>query len=151
MSTLPIVGSGGIIRAPSDKSSGAYSSLSAGYNKLVFPVAYRIKEGSAWRHYTGITIQNVDPENTISVHLEWMGSDGDPVLEFDDDEIPPFTSHGYNTRYNTDQAYANLGTNWQGTVVVTTDSPLGIAGVILNQSTLVGYGYISQYNGVTVH
>jgi hypothetical protein len=147
-STYPIVGSCGITRAPGGQLAAAYYGLARGYSRLVFPVAYRVKEESAWRHYSGIGIQNVDPENAISVHLEWMGSDGEVLLEFDDDTIPPYATHGYNTRYSDDQAYGDLGDSWRGTVIVTTDSPLGIAGVILNQATLADYQYVSQYNGV---
>ena len=147
-STHPIVGVCNLTRAPSDGLSGAYAGVSSGAKKLVFPVGYRVKEGTAWRDYTGMGIQNLDPENQITVHLSWRDSEGESKLTFTD-TIPAYGAHGYNTRYG-GAAYEALGENWKGTVVVTTTSAAGIAGVIGNTAKTPDYMYLSQYNGIPV-
>jgi len=147
-STHPIVGCGSIVRVPSGRAAGGHYGFSEGYQKLVFPVAYRVKEGDAWRQWAGVSVQNVDPNNEITIHVQWMDSDGDVLLGFTDD-VPPYASGGYNTRYS-GGAYEALGDNWKGTVVVTTTSSAGIAGLILNQTVMPTYRYIAQYNGIPV-
>ncbi len=145
-STYPIVGSCRLVRAPSSKLAAAYQGFSGGYDKLVFPVGYRVKEGSAWRQYTSLQVQNLDPENEITVNLQWILPNGTVEVEFDDD-IPAYASHGYNTKYGAG-TYDDLGVDWKGTIVVTTTSPVGIGAVILNLSTMAGYQYISHYDGI---
>ncbi len=149
-STHPIIGSHGVMRAPSYGLSAAYAGASSGSQKLVLPVAYRVKDGSDWREYTGICIQNLDPDNEITVHLQWFDSDGNLLLKFEDESIAPYAAHGYNTRYGDEGTYGDLGTNWKGTVVVTTTNPVGIAGVLLNTTSMPHYVYITEYNGIPV-
>ncbi len=149
-STYPIIGSHGVTRAPSYGLSAAYAGVSSGSQKLVFPVAYRVKDGSAWRKDTGVCIQNLDPDNEVTVYVQWFDSDGQVLLEFEDTPIPPYAAHGYNTRYGDPQVYGSLGTDWEGTVVVTTTNPVGIAGALLNTTTMPTYMYISAYNGIPV-
>jgi hypothetical protein len=148
-STQSIVGSCTLQRAPGGGMSGGHYAPADGHARLAFPLVYRIKEGATWRYYSGISIQNVDPENEITVHLAWMDADGTVLLEFDDD-IAAYASHGYNTSYGDEEVYGDLGANWTGTVVVSTDSPSGIAGIITNQADLAEYQYLTQYNGVPI-
>jgi hypothetical protein len=145
-STHPIAGSGAIVRAPGGGVSGGHYGFSEGHQKLVFPVAYRVKDGAAWRQWAGVGIQNVDPNNEITIYVQWMDSDGEVLLSFSDN-VPPYASVGYNTRYS-GGAYEALGDNWKGTVVVTTTSTAGIAGLILNQTVMPTYMYVAQYNGI---
>jgi hypothetical protein len=146
-SNHPIVGVCEMTRVPGGGMSAAYSGVSSGSQKLVFPLGYRVKEGTAWRQYSGLNIQNLDGDEQVSVHLEWMDSDGDVLLEFND-TIPAYATHGYNTRYSSDQDYDGLGTSWTGTVVVSTESDAGLAGFTGNTAKLTDYLYLTQYNGI---
>ncbi len=149
-STHPIVGSCSGIRVPYDGLSAAYTGVPGGSSKLVFPVAYRVKAGTAWRKYSGVVVQNVDPENEITIYTHWFQAGGEEYIEIISD-IPANGSHGYNTRYG-DHAgtLAGLGNDWSGTVVVTTTSPLGMAAVAHNTIKYPDYAYLTNYNGLPV-
>jgi len=149
-STHPIVGSCSGVRYPYDGLSAAYTGVPGGSSKLVFPVAYRVKAGTAWRKYSGVVVQNVDPENEITVYTHWVHADGDQHIEIISD-IAANGSHGYNTRYGDHAAaLSTLGDDWSGTVVVTTTSPLGIAVMAHNTIKYPDYAYLTNYNGVAV-
>jgi hypothetical protein len=147
-STHPIVGSGSIVRAPSGGVSGGHYGYSEGYQRLVFPVAYRVNDEGAWGQWSGVGVQNVDPDNQITVYFQWLDSAGNVLLN-SYANVPPYAAGGYNTRYSGD-AFEALGDDWTGTVVVTTTSPAGVAGLILNQTLTPGYMYIAQYNGIPI-
>ncbi len=149
-STHPIVGSCSGIRVPYDGLSAAYTGVPGGSSKLVFPVAYRVKAGTAWRKYSGVVVQNVDPANEITVYAHWFHANGDQHIQIISD-IAANGSHGYNTRYG-DHAgtLADLGNDWSGTVVVTTTSPLGIAVVAHSTIKYTEYAYLTNYNGLPV-
>jgi hypothetical protein len=147
-STHPIVGSGSIVRAPSGGVSGGHYGFSEGYQTLVFPVAYRLKDGATWRRWSGVGVQNVDPNNEITVHVYWLDPDGTEKA-YITDTVKPYASGGYSTKTD-DPPYNLFGADWTGTVVVTTTSPAGVAGLILNQTVMPDYMYISQYNGIPV-
>jgi len=57
-------------------------------------------------------------------------------------------SYGYNTR-DGDHAPAlgDLGSNWSGTVVVTTTSALRIAAMVHSSVKYPNYAYLTNYNG----
>jgi len=156
-STYPIVGSCSGIRVPLNGVSSAYTAVTEGSSELAFPIAYRVKEGSTWRMYSGVVIQNPDPENEITVHVRWFYYDQQEefqTIEFDDD-IPANGSHGYNTRYGgqTPGGAATLEPledTWSGTVVVTTTSPLGITGLAHNTAKYTTSKWMTNYNGIPV-
>jgi len=152
-STEPILGTCNLIRGPSTLAA-SYNGVPGGVGEVVFPVAYRTKSGSSWTGYSGVIVQNLDPEDQITVCTDWRDQDGDSLLDFCD-QIAANARHGYNTRYGGDtpggkDAYNPLGEEWTGSVVVTTTSSAGIAALV--ESTISGadYTYFMQYNGVVV-
>jgi hypothetical protein len=147
-STHPIVGVSSFGRAPYGGLAAAHYGFSRGYSKLVFPVTYRVKEGEVWRQWTGINIQNVDPENEITVYVQWLDPDGTELAEIVDN-VPSYASGGYSTKTDA-EPYDEFGPDWKGTVVVTTTSPLGIAGVVGNFTTMADYAYIYHYDGIPI-
>lgn len=149
-STQPIVGSATLSRNPYNKLSAAYTGVPGGSSKLVFPVAYRVKDGSAWRQYSGVVVQNVEPDNEIDLWSYWYYDEGTKVITITA-SIDPSGVHAFNTRYG-DHAttLGTLGEDWTGTVVVTTTSPLGIAAVVHNTITYPDYAYLTNYNGIPV-
>lgn len=145
-STNPIVGSCTVVRYPSGGSAGTYNGLSSGSSTLMYPVAYRAKSGGKWVNYSSVVVQNMDPDNPITVYHQWLNSDGTLGVAFTDN-IPAKSSHGYSTRYGTfAPTLAPLGNSWAGTVVISTTSSPGISGVVLNTTQGTGYMYLSEYN-----
>ena len=103
-----------------------------------------------WTGYSGVVVQNLDPENAAAVHLKYMRADGTIALEFDD-TIPAYASHGYNTRYDADvptSVFNVLGENWAGPVIVTTDNPVGIVAISQDEVQGTGYLYHMMYDGL---
>lgn len=147
-STHPFLGTCTLVRGPK-KLAASYNGVSGGASTVVFPVAYRTKNGSTWTGYTGVIVLNLDPENEITIHTQWL-TNGSPTVTFTD-TIPPNTPRGYNTRYG-DHAttLADLGDDWSGTVIVTTTNPAGIGGLVNNTIKGSDYMYTMQYNGLPV-
>jgi hypothetical protein len=151
-SDYPIVGVCGLVRVPLDQLAGAYTGAPEGSTELVFPVVYRVVDGGAWRKYSGLVVQNVDPENDIDIWTYWRyGPEPQERIEIYVADIPAKGAHGFNTRYGDhagDLSY--LGNDWAGTVVVTTTSPLGVAGMVHSTITYPGYAYLTNYDGLPV-
>ena len=104
----------------------------------------------AWRKYSGISVQNPDPENEITIHTYWYRTSSTDFIHISAD-IPPNGYEGFNTRYGDyAAALSALGDNWYRTVVITTASPLGIAAVATSQFTYPDYAYMYSYNGIPV-
>jgi len=111
---------------------------------------YRTKNGAAWTGYSGLIVQNLDPDNEADVHVKFLKSDGTVGVEFDD-TIPANSSHGYNTRYNAAvpaSTFNVLGNNWSGPAIITTDNPVGIVGITQDHVKGSGYIYHAMYNGL---
>jgi hypothetical protein len=155
-STDAIVGVDTIIRWP-DRGGGvaaSYSGLPGGFSELTYPVLYRVKSGSKWLSFSGLVVQNLDPDDAVVVHHEWRDSDGTVKVTFDD-TIPANSSHGYNTRYDADtpggaSTYNVLGDSWSGTATISTTSPDGIIGIVHNTfQNYPSWIYLSSYNAVS--
>ncbi|HJX38651.1 MAG TPA: hypothetical protein VJ714_08620, partial [Anaerolineae bacterium] len=149
--TSPILGVCNLVRGPTYLASW-HNGVPGGAGTLVFPVAYRTKNGSAWTGYSGVVVHNLDAQNEITVCTNWYGQEGDLMVDFCD-EIPANACHGYNTRYGGDapegaDTFNPLGTEWTGTVVVTTTSPSGIAALVENNIAGADYAYLMDYNGI---
>ena len=149
-STDPIVAVCSTIRVPLGGLAGSHEGFPGGADKLIFPRLYRTKNGPAWTGYSGLVIQNLDPNNSADVHVEFLNSDGSIGVQFDD-TIPANASHGYNTRYDADvpaSTFTALGTNWSGPAIITTDNTVGIVGVSQDHIAGTGYLYHTMYNGL---
>ena len=149
-STDPIVAACSTIRVPLGGLAGSYQGSPGGSGKLIFPRLYRTKNGGAWTGYSGLIVQNLDPDNSADVHVEFLDSDGTLGVQFDD-TIPANASHGYNTRYDADQPagiFNGLGTNWSGSAIITTDNVVGIVGITQDHVAGVGYLYHMMYDGL---
>jgi len=150
-STNPIAGVGRVVRVLSGGMAGEYNAVPGGSDSLVYPVLYRLKSGSAWRGYSSLFVQNLDPDDAIVATVKYLNSNGTVALQFDDN-IPANTTHSYNTRYGGDvpggtAAYFNpLGDNWAGPIIVTTTSPDGIIGAVSNHTLGTGYIYLGTDN-----
>jgi len=149
-STDPIVGVCSTIRKPSGGLAGTYQGVPGGASTQIFPRLYRTKNGAAWTGYSGLIVQNLDPDNEADVHVKFLKSDGTVGVEFDD-TIPANSSHGYNTRYNAAvpaSTFNVLGNNWSGPAIITTDNPVGIVGITQDHVKGSGYIYHAMYNGL---
>jgi hypothetical protein len=151
-STHPIAGTGRVIRYPSYGLAGAYQGVpsSASSNSLSYPVAYRVINGNAWVGYSSLFVQNLDTDNAITVHVQYLNPDGTVGVEFDDD-IPANATHPYNTRFGGETpdgaaTFEPLGTSWRGPIIVTTTSPEGILGMVNNHTLGSGYIYLGLDN-----
>ena len=150
-STMPIAGISGLVRAASGGLAGGYQAVPAGSDRLVFPVAYRVKSGTTWLNESALAVSNLDGASEVTITLKFMNSDGTVGVQFDD-TIPAASLHAYNTRYggNTPSGAATfdpLGDSWAGTIIVTTEDPSGeIAGVVTNQTSGSGYTYLTSGN-----
>jgi hypothetical protein len=151
-SDYPIVGVCSLVRVPLDGLFGAYTGAPEGSTELVFPVVYRVKDGGAWRKYSGLVVQNVDPENEIDIWTYWRyGSEPQERIEIHVADIPAKGAQGFNTRYGEHAGtLGSLGDDWVGTVVVTTTSPLGVAGMVHSTITYPDYAYLTNYDGLPV-
>ncbi|NIN66162.1 MAG: hypothetical protein GTO63_16005 [Anaerolineae bacterium] len=148
-STEPIVGLSTVLR---EGVAGASQGLPYGSGTLVYPVLYRTKGGGQWTGYSAVVVQNLDPDDAITVHAQFLNSDGTVGVEFDAD-IPANSAHSYNTRLGAQTpggagTYSPLGTSWVGTAIVSTTSPDGIVGMVQNTMKGSGYGYMTNYNPV---
>jgi len=147
----PIVGVCSTIRVPSDGLAGSYQGFPEGSGKLVFPRLYRTKNGTFWTGYSGMVVQNLDPDDAVDVHVEFLNADGTLGVQFDDN-IPANSSHGYNTRFDADvpaSTFNPLGDNWSGAAIITTASADGIVGITQDHVRGTGYIYHAMYNGLT--
>ncbi len=86
------------------------------------------------------------------MNTTWYHSDGSVAVQFQD-TIPANSSHGYNTRYDAETPGGNstldpLGTNWAGTVIISTTSPSGIIGISQDHVRGSGYLYHAEYNAM---
>jgi hypothetical protein len=150
-STMPIAGISGLVRAASGGLAGGYQAVPIGSDRLVFPVAYRVKSGSTWLNETALAVSNLDSTSDVTVTLKFMNPNGMVGAQFDD-TIPAASVHAYNTRYggNTPSGAATfepLGDSWKGTVVVAAADPSGeILGVVTNQTGGSGYTYLTSAN-----
>ena len=152
-STHPIVGAASGVRYPSQGLGGAYLGVPGGTDRLVFPVAYRVKSGSTWLNESALAVQNVNSTSAVTVTFSFLNANGTVGVQFDD-TIPAAAVHSYNTRYggNTPLGAATfdpLGDSWAGTIIVTAEDPSGeITGVLTNQTAGSGYMYMSVYNAL---
>ncbi|MDH4207655.1 MAG: hypothetical protein OEV76_02160 [Anaerolineae bacterium] len=149
-STDPIVAVCSTIRVPLGGLAGSYQGVPGGEQKLIFPRLYRTKNGGLWTGYSGLVVQNLDPNNSADVHLQFLRSNGTVAVEFDD-TIEANASHGYNTRYDADvpaSTFSPLLTNWSGPVIVTTSNAVGIVGITQDHVAGTGYLYHAMYNGL---
>ena len=113
-------------------------STEAAATTLYAPKVQRRIFGGNWFDSTGVIVVNTEATNA-SVEVEFYERDGTPGGSFTD-TIPGFSARGYNTRYvgNADPTTINgligEGTadepNWQGSVVVTSDSGQELVGVV---------------------
>jgi len=152
-STDPIVGAASGVRYPSQGMGGAYLGVPGGTDRLVFPVAYRVKNGSTWLNESALAVQNVNSTSEVTVTVSLMHSNGTVGVQFDD-TIPAASVHAYNTRYGGDTplgaaTFDPLGDSWAGTIIVTTENPTDeVTGVLTNQTAGSGYVYMAVYNAV---
>jgi hypothetical protein len=149
-STDPFVGVNTLVRFPSDGLAGATVGAPSGAGSLIYPNLYRTKNGGAWTGYSGLIVQNIDPDSAADVHVAFYNSDGSLAVQFDDN-IPANSSAGYNTRYDAEQPagiFNSLGTNWSGSAIITTDSPDGIVGIVHNTIQDPAGLYLTNYNPV---
>jgi hypothetical protein len=151
-SDYPIVGVCGLVRVPLDQLAGAYTGAPEGSAELVFPLVYRVVDGGAWRKYSGLVVQNVDAENDIDIWSYWQYEDSGSIEDIEISvNIPAKGAYGFNTRYGEHAGtLADLPDNWAGTVVVTTTSPLGVAGMVHSTITYPAYAYLTNYDGIPV-
>lgn len=148
-STEPIVALSTVLR---EGVAGASQGLPYGSGTLVYPVVYRTKGGGRWTGYSAVVVQNLDPDDAITVHAQFLNSDGTVGVEFDAD-IPANSAHSYNTRLGAQTpggagTYDPLGTSWVGTAIVSTTSPAGIVGMVQNTMKGSDYAYMTNYNPV---
>lgn len=112
--------------------AAGYSAVPSGGTKVYLPSATRrIPTGVTWLQYTGVVVQNLNATTAANVTVTWYDRDGTQLHQFVD-PIPANSAHGYNSRFvDTSQVpdsskatlAADLGDNWNGSVVIESDGP----------------------------
>jgi len=139
--------------------TGAYSAVTGGGTTANLPSATRrIDSGGDWLQYTAVIVQNLDESTDASVTVDWYDRLGTKLFTFND-TVPANSSHGYNTRQTGSDVpdhtalHNALGTNWNGSVVVTSNNSVDIVAVANLQWTdespvgLAATSYSSEVSG----
>ncbi len=116
--------------------SSAYNCMDSGSTSIVFPDVKRRFINNKWVQYGGNVVQNLG-NATANVTVQVLDRNGNVLYTFND-TIPPFASHGYNTRFNANAPdpaafHGAMGDDFNGALKVTSDQPLA-----------------AVYNGLTV-
>ncbi len=98
--------------------------VNTGSTTLYFPAVYRIVSGNDWARFSAIIITNAS-DTMANVTLRFYDKAGNLVLTDSNNQIPPGTSAGFNTRFgiSLDNPEA-LGSNFEGAVEVISDQPV---------------------------
>ena len=104
--------------------SSIYSAPSTPATTLYVPSVFK-KKFSQWQIYSGLIILN---PNNSTAHLTFYfyNRDGSLAVPAAAKDIAPFSSDGFNTRYDSDagEIFASVSTNWNGLVKITSDQPV---------------------------
>jgi hypothetical protein len=113
--------------------SAAYSGVASGDMTVWVPGVFRKASGGTWNLFSAVVLQNLG-DSMANITVDMIGVPGKASTSFNA-TIPAKASYGINTRSagtmdptKWETAMNALGTNWQGSVKVTSDQPLTGAG-----------------------
>lgn len=130
--------------------AAAYNAIIPGTDtgtEIRYPAVNRRNFTGDWKgnsDWQGLTVQNTN-DYSVTVYVSiYSLAGGAPVLQFSDD-IPAYSSHGYNTKTGQDvdaSVMATLGNNFLGSAIVTSTEPIaGISGLVRYPSGGLAGGY----------
>jgi len=111
--------------------SSTYPGVANPSTTLYVPSIFK-KKFAQWQIYSGAIIMN--PNNTTAnLTMYFYNRDGTLAVPAVTQTIAPFSSEGFNTRYDSDpgEVFEPVSNNWNGLAIITSDVPVvGIVNII---------------------
>lgn len=112
--------------------SSAYPGVTTPSNTLYVPSIFKKYFSPDWHIYSGAIIMN--PNNsTANLTMYFYNRDGTLAIPAVSRSIAPFSSEGFNTRYDSDpgEVFEPVSNDWNGLAIITSDVPVvGIVNII---------------------